>query len=490
MEAKMDKLPVELYQEIFEYLEFGELFDLRLVNKRLNGIISLFRVKELIFENGHKYRYNWSFSRQPINYLNVLPNSKQFILRDSWFDTCGLRSLKISLSGNRYRRVKLSHINSLVDLSQLEIDANVYDPEDRLLVLPHLKTLSFSISDVAEQPGFVLDLPKLERLNLDCSMRGLTFKHPQSVRQLKVERFESMLSAFRNVQRFECFHFNHSHLDDKKLELFAVYPQLNELLVECDAYGMLDEVIAERDRLERHEAKLYYRSLECLNSQELRMYKKKDYYLNCFTLDQHFRLYQRLADDLYFVDEMDFGKLIKMLGSVPQDFFDKYINIQKLFVRGWANEHLFLTFIGNCRNLGFLSINNAPLSQTFYDRLPAITRLRELHIEDSRSRSFDLSFVLRMESLQVFNTNLELTTNQIRKLCGTQAEHLDEVAFAVNRNLMHVERTNEARYCLKNEYGVKQFNKEVNLESLIAWLKYLKRDEKITRSKFKRMRKC
>ena len=485
----MDALPVELYQEIFVYLELADVFNLRLVNKRLKGVVSLYRVKELIFETGYKYRYNWSFNRQPINYLNVLPSAKQFILRSAWFDTCGLRSLKISLARHRCYRVKLSHINNLVDLCQLEIDASVYDPEDNQLVLPQLKALSFSIAGVDELPGLLLDLPKLEQLDLCCSMHGLTFKHPQTVRQLKVVRYEPMLNIFRNVERLEWFYFELDESDDKKLNLFETYPQLTELAVEQDKYDDLYGVIVQRDRLEKHELKIYYRSLECLSGKELYTYKSKDYYISCYTLQQHFKHYQRLANDLHFVNEMEYSTMIRKFGSMPLDFFEKYTNIQKLYVVGYTNPERFLKFIGNCRNLGLLSIVGT-FDQTFYDRLPSVSTLNELHIDERGSRShdgsFDLRFVFRMDRLQVFHTNLRLTTKQVRLLCGTPAKRLGEVAFHVNRCRLQVQRTSDARYRLKNASG--DIDKMLNLDSLIASLENLKKDEKITRSKVKRMR--
>lgn len=487
----MDQLPVEVYQYIFKYLEIVDLFDLRLVNKRFNNIVSEFSVKELIFQTGYKFRYNWAFSRRPINYLNVIPAAKQFVLRSGLFRCKGLRYLKIS-QFHKSRGMKLSHINSFVNLIQLEVDAGMYSSNDHLLNLPKLKVLSFSISYVSKKPGLLFDLPKLEMLDLDCTLHGVTFKYPQTIKQLKVQKCEPMMNVFRNVERFECFHLN--NIDPtKQLDLFAIFPQMNELLIEEDRNNRLRQIIAEKASLEKHQVKIYYRSLECLDDEDLKRYRYKDYYLSNYTLDQHFKMYQRLADNLSFVEVMDFGILTRLFAATPIDFFDKYTNINKLFVRGRENQERFLSFIGRCTNLGFLSINDAHFDQSFYERLPAVAViLRELYIE-SADRAYgaqlNVDFVCRMKSLRIFNSNLELAPDEIQKVCGPQAGHLSEVGFALNRNLVHVERTIDDKYFLKNEGGLKLFNEEIDLNTLTVWLEFLKKEEKTTRSAFKKMRK-
>lgn len=40
-------------------------------------------------------------------------------------------------------------------------------------------------------------------------------------------------------------------------------------------------------------------------------------------LDQHFKMYPKLADNLDFVDELDFSLLTCRFRSIPIDFFEK-----------------------------------------------------------------------------------------------------------------------------------------------------------------------
>lgn len=281
----MDRLPLELFQLIFQNLEITELFDLRLVNKRLNYAVSEFRMKELIFATNYQYRFNWSFSRQSINHLNVLPVTKQFILRSDQFNTKSLRFLKINLSSHKYRGVKLSNINQFVHLTQLEIDAGCYSADDCLLSLPNLKVLCFAIAGVRQTPGFTLDLPNLEKLDV-LDLYGVTVKHPLTVKHLKCQYMEPNLACFKNIELLECFHLTNPGPKSKNLDLLTIFPQLKQLLVEKDPNKGLKQIIAEKARLEKLDLKIYFRSLECLTYDDLKTYREKSYYLDYYTLDQ------------------------------------------------------------------------------------------------------------------------------------------------------------------------------------------------------------
>lgn len=173
--------------------------------------------------------------------------------------------------------------------------------------------------------------------------------------------------------------------------------------------------------------------------------------------------------------------------SLPQ-----YPNINKLFLHGRTDQKRFLSFIAGCANLGYLSISHSELDNAFYDQLPGIAMLIELHIiESNDDRSWadlDTGFVCRMKSLRVFNSNLQLNTTEVRRLCSSEAGHLEKFGVAANGNVLHVERTHEEKCCLKNENNLKLFNEEIDFDMLISWIDFLKKDVKSSRSAFKRFR--
>ena len=114
----MDNLPLELYHNIFSYADIYDLFNLRLLNKKFKLILSHYRIKELIvfnpqsvfnlseqsrFPSQHRnfvrYKSVWFNSDRPKNFLNLVDESKAFLLKNPadspLFSLKFLRRLKV-----------------------------------------------------------------------------------------------------------------------------------------------------------------------------------------------------------------------------------------------------------------------------------------------------------------------------------------------------------------------------------------------------------
>lgn len=113
----MDGLPLELYESIFGYLDIGDLFTVRLLNKKFNYIVSQCRIQELaVFnpETVHRadryrenpefvpYKSNWFSSNRPKDFLRLVDGSKLFLLKNpvesSLFTLKFLKRLKVRVS--------------------------------------------------------------------------------------------------------------------------------------------------------------------------------------------------------------------------------------------------------------------------------------------------------------------------------------------------------------------------------------------------------
>lgn len=479
---KFDDLPLEVYRLIFEnYLDLVDLFSLALVSKKVHFIVSQCRVRELIFENNYKYRYNWFGTSRSIDYKCVLDKSKLFTLNKRLFNIDCLLRLKIDNLRDNYK-ITLKHISQFVKLEILEIFLDQCQKQDnRKLCLPNLRVLSFTSN--YKYTAVDLNLPKLDTLDLNCySIDSIKFSNPLTVKRLKVYDFMPELAQFANLEYFECFS------SIQNAQLLSMFANLKELQIENDQFKMLSQILRQKAKLERDDLKVFFQSYQLETVNDLNYFRRDLYYFYNGMISVQMNKYSHLADNLDWVDEINYSHLMQLVIKLPLDFFEKYCNIQKLYVYGSVKdpEHL-KAFISNCRNLGHLRIDNGHLEQTWFDRLPEISLLTELEIYEDLNVQLNFNFIGRMFYLKEFKTDLDTSLSLIRAL--EKAKHLKQIQSTINKIHVCVEKFRGDKYYLKDVKNSGFFNEMFNFDELIKSFDYLNSScSRPTRSKFKKLK--
>ena len=503
--ASFGYLPLELYQEIFEYLDIEELLNIRLVNKKCKEIIQHFKIRELIFDASFKYKYNWYFSNRSTLMNNVIKESKLFMLKNSLFNLEFLRRLKIDcLKDNS--KISLKDINKLfIHLHQLDIYLYFCTKnENRLLDLPNLQILTLAISNSCYEQNYKLrvNAPKLHVLELDSQLRFVDFEHPLTIKHLKQNGdFYFNLRAFKNLEYIEFFSLKNYYFKQIKIDLLKMFPNLKYLLLELDNYSILSTIL-EKSVEKKRELNVYFKSIQFRTADELakfnRTYAIKFHFL-FDTLSGYLKYFDRTANNLDFINEISYSRLMDLielypnLMQLPANFFAKYSNIQKVYVeKAVGKQNEFISFLTNCKNLGYLAISNSELDQSFFNRLCNITNLIELEINEQRDEKLDLQFIFRMYKLNQFKTNQEMSMEELKKF-DSSTNRLYKIRFNVNLSIVSLEKLNdkvECKYYLKNEQNNRLFNKKMNFSEICKWLKVLNKDEQVrtTRSRFKKVK--
>lgn len=483
-ESIFDNLPLEIYQFIFEnYLDLNDLFRLALVNKRFNFIVKQCRMQELIFENGFKYRYNWFGINESIDLKRVIDKSKLFVLlKNRQFNLDSLRRLKIDHLRDSFK-ISLKTISELKRLEVLEIFLDQCKRKDNMeLCLPELKVLSFLSNCKYTIVHF--DLPKLEILDINChSLKSITFSNPFTVRKLKTYDFKIELSLFINIEQFECYSSFQSEV--QSIKILHVFPKLKELFFE-DSKN-LKFLLREKTRLNRTDLNIYYKSVRMNDLSEFKMNER--FYIQYYNelMLFHMLRYSRLSDNMNWVTEVNYCKQMNF-NSLPKDFFNRFKNIQKIFI----NHHVtdandLIKFIGNCRNLGHLCIQSGRLDQQFYDQIPQITYLFKLEIIEFGLNNYELNydFINRMYYLKEFRTDLN-GSKEIFELFRNK--NLIVIGFAINRICICVEKMRDNKYILQ-DLNKSILYDQLDYKSLLQSFDYLNKGNTTrTRSQFKKMK--
>ena len=469
----MDNLPCELYYLIFEYLNFKDLFNLRLTCKKFNKILKGFKLKELVFYHSfldydfHSHRRNWFSINEPINQHNAIDIYNLFLIRSSIF-YINLKRLRIDdffCNG----AIDLEELNKFEQLETLELKIREWSVVDGVtLSLNNLKHLSVRLNDSCPN-YFQIDAPNLESLFIDCfSYDSIKFNYPLSIKCLSAYEFKDYFLMFSQIECLKIFDLT----NDLKWKI-SKYPQLKELHINNDENGSLGDIFFKNAILvEPKLSKIYKFGLKLQNSTDFK--ENIIGFKAIFTILEH---YANAVSCFDFIDSFNFTKIMRSINNkLPFDFFSKFA-IKKIYVHHeLEDENCLIDFINQCKNLSILYLGDSKLSQAFFDRLPVVSSLNNLTIgENNEEMKLNFKFLNRMYNLIRFQTDQQMEWSDEFDL--NRLGYLKTIDFRIERHSISIEKFNYDEYYFDKrcrDYGLPECNKAVRFEEIKGWCNFMK----------------
>ena len=483
----LDNLPYELYQILLKFVDLEDLLELRSVCKKLNQIISEFKIEEMIFSDlDYHNDFNWFYINRPMYYKNMIDISTLFLLSTSLINVQHLKCLCIdNIETNElFDLDKLNKFKQLEHLT-LKLELPKFKEIKKRLSLPNLKSLSlYCQSFTNEKIEIAIETSKLRALNLNDHLDLSYFKfiHPLTINYLKLNYYESYIEIFKNLEYLEC-----SNVFDKGSILLSAFSNLKEIKIRWSIPIFLPALLTEISRLER-ETKVYLKGVELKTGEEFNGYNNQN------ELDFQMNHYRTLSRNLDYDNLINYSKLMELVSVIPEDFFRKYINIQKVQTdKKVENQDNLIKFIKKCSNLRELSLRNSKLNQSFYDELHLICSLIDLRIDEDTDLKLNFEFINKIYYLVIFETNQQLDLNENHRL--DQLNYLNRIEFKITDHQISIDKLMGNKYEFDNEYysddKLKRLTKyKMNFNDLIKWCTLLKVENEgpITRSKFKKLK--
>lgn len=355
----------------------------------------------------------WFYSKRPVNpnfrisFDKILPVSSILRLQQN------LKRLRIEFQGTR---PVLDFINSLQELEELDI---TFDCGQGLytFVSPKLRVLkafATSLFHRMNEPKMILEF-KSSKLEAICceALNHLLIENPLEVKYYEGEDYdEDEIGQFENL---ECLRLDFvEYIDPDILSRFA---SLKELRMNWANFGYnpsfpndalamntVEQILKKKLVLRRIDFRLYLQGVEI---------KDKNLFVdNTYLNDQDFRLrnYQLLDQAFSYTDELavDYCGLVQLKSAIPPDFFTKFPRINKIKVKeNVANGDQLIWFLKNAGDcFESLHLKNTALSQAHYNRLPELTSLRYLKINEEET-AISYKFILKMKNLRTFTAKQE-----------------------------------------------------------------------------------
>lgn len=455
----MDDLPLEVYQLIFDYLDIGDLFELRCVSTKFKYIVSEFRARELVFLTRDeldlfKYnnyglntdrKFNWFYINKPVDHKHLMNGSKLFVLSHPLFNVQYLRRLKIYTFESHVHKITSTDINRLAYLEVLEINLNSIDfsNHDKVtLRLPNLSVLYLSRPPSA--CTVEIDTPNLKALSYSPA-DSIRFTHPSSIEHLRLYSYESdSIASFENLNCLELCRYNKLSED-----LSTFNRNLNEIKLHFNnsSYGGRLEPVTNFVQNQDH-LKLYYAGVRLLHFDEFKCFQKiYKVYRNSPSelLSLYIDNYASADCNLFWIVDVDYSLLVGRISKIEDDFFDKFNNIRTIRVTKQVSDadHL-MKFISRCYNLMNLMLENASLGQHFFDELPSISSLDRLEIGGKQQVELNFEFIMKMFNLKEFRTDQQLPVRLISDL--GKFRKFRRFEFKLEQNSICKSTANPTRY--------------------------------------------
>ena len=410
--------------ELFTHLNLKDLAACSMVNKRWHSIYAGFRVHRLAAtaeRYDHKYFIKWSYPDRMVREERCAPAA--FI---RFAGQPLLSSLKQLALADVSFKFDLNKLNAFRQLAHLEI--NIEHPKGIVklnLNLPRLKVLALRVH-LSIWP-LSIDCPELRVLGylkeFDKSL--LYVNQPETIRILETSRVGSELSKFKNVECLVTTNFEAI----SKVTLLSL-PKLKELRYNESirrVFIKLYNDIGTADQV-RQTLREFLGDVRVLRGADFR-FRFAGFRLTQMTLDQFvFSVHtdygeedvfnediylknHRLIDPddpLEFVTSLDYTLLMSCVaGEIPSGFFEKFVCVVLVKVKGAPDSSHLLAFLKELRSLKELELNNVKLGQEFYDRLPASARslnLLELRGDKKDQLQLSFDFVSQLSHLSRFYT--------------------------------------------------------------------------------------
>lgn len=477
----MERLPLEMYLEIFSLLNLKDVLTCKLVSKRWYQIVNYLKVNRLVVSarlNGYPYPY---------------PNEVQPALFSAQFDKRileRLKYLKIAFDDKlcKFELTKLSRFQQLIEL---EIDCS--PTGSHTLSLPSLRR--FALVQYNYFASLSIEAPRLTSLCYHGPAHLLDLKHSESVTSLCAHFYGSALEPFQNVEYLEG-----SSAGILITDTLSILPKLKRLafanrfesIYESFEFGienydqiksLLGRLLRQRRALGKHQLKIFFVGLELVDGKAIDEYgfemNEEQFYLKNYPL---------LAENCNFIFKVNYTNLMAA-GRLPTNYFAKFANLQSVETSGRiADPDHFFWFLKQInRQLAVLSLKNSGLDQAgFFDQLPAICgSLTNLQIkEDDEEPQLDYTFLAELDQLNLLRISQTLDLPSTRSLLKSfrVLKQLISLELRFNRVMFNIwkKHSNHTLYNLTCN-NVKNWN--LSFDQLIRYFERLGAKSMLNRSR-------
>lgn len=446
----MNKLPIELFHLIFEYLDLIDLLNCKLVNKQFYRSSISYRIKELNAFNNYQNSSNWFCINQSIN-LNRVLIQKWFLKNELMFNFNFLKRLRIEL-GKKDCSLRCSNfiIKFNQNLEQLEI-INYSETYQTTLDLPKLKVFYL---DTRIKFNWEINAPNLQAIKVNGLIQFLKIKLPLSIKYLHLRHFDPKIASdFKNLETLSFCNLNEEEL------LLSSFSKLNEIIyVPCQLYelfinrmNLFKSIIEKRSKLEKaNNLKIYCDNLEINNLDDL----NGSNIVKCEA--------SQSSDE---IKSINYNPLIESFNNkfIELYFFKfKYIH-QINVINRVEDQDILIEFVTKCTNLTRLFIRNSKLDQNFYDQLSSMNSLEILSILENKSDDhLNLNFVYEMFNLISLVTDQQFNLDEKFKL--NRFKYLREFKFKINKDHIQMIKKNDLYFFYMND---ELKSKEITFEQVL-----------------------
>ena len=425
----MDSLPNELLVQIFRNINLTDLINnLKLVCKRWWSVINEhLKFNELILiQEWNFYNNYWYYTYNSINFDNLI-RVKHLIIDESFANNFAqLKYLKINFEVKCF---DLSYFNRFVQLEHFEFKEIDNFNRTTTLCLPKLRVFFIELRS-NNHSTLIVDSPNLAIL---CSnnLELIRLVHLSSLKFLESSTYSEQIefNKFVNLQTLKLRKDFGFLYDNVLLSLPNTLTRLH-LYTKffIDKESMIDSIehIREQHRLmNKTRIEIYFNGVRLVYG------RSKDEY--DFDLENivafHHRNHHLLDDNLSFYTEFDYDKLASVYRTIPADFHQKFVNIQKVkAMNRIENEEQFTWFLCCCKNLSNLELKNTSLSLPFYERLPNTARSLSTFYLFDEDKQLDYEFISRFDKLTYFSTLREMTFDSVLSIVRN-LKYFEEIRF-------------------------------------------------------------
>ena len=408
-------LPDELWGYIFSYLDIRSLLSCRKVCSIFRAEVDHMKIKKLAVSfysdlDVEDYYYITNESTRCGYSLNGV-KSFQFIGHVHAFRMLSnVQQLFIKcFVRNEQDFTNFELVNQLKQLEHLEL-VNV-SIKLKEINLPILKVLRVCPANIFER--IRLNTPNLIAFKAtNTNLTRFRFIYPRSLRQMELRTLEYGMSKFVNVKSLYCSN------GYSLANIISQLPNLEYLGFDVISKEMIAYLRKQRKVQRRPDLKLLFNGINIEEMDKIDNYIDQNAFNKLDKTEIYLDNYSKF-DVLPFIIRMNYNELINYFnGTLPTDFFIKFINVRTLFVdaKSIVNHDQLVDFIINCKYLRTLSIENTiSLGQHFFNHLHRnCPFLVDLKLKLDPDDELDLEFIYNLSFLLEFSINRCLDYELIR----------------------------------------------------------------------------
>lgn len=367
--------------------------------------------KKDVCENGNLF-----FTNQPINSSDLLRSRYSF---SPYYLKCKiLKTLLTDLQQLSIEQMKITNktdwvnfentINKFEKLTHLHIN-KLTTNKDRVLRLNNVRILT-----IINYTGKTLRIsaPNLTKICCFTGLIDLFFTYSNRIRHLITGGYCESINQYSNLERLELREYNFAKLENI-IDIFTDFNRLKELHMRLTTKENVNRLVKQKKIAKNVLLSLYFNDFKIDGPNDARQLFGKASHLKRINSKTLFKNYDKLANVITFIDEIDYGKLMSNFdNSPPVDFHSRWVNIRQVSIKGVKNCQVrFVEFIRRCKILNHLFITNTGFDGQFYDDLNVFCRyITKLRIEDDQELvdSLDINFVFKLKYIEEFAINRQI----------------------------------------------------------------------------------